>query len=211
LNKSPGLTKDDNTILPPAPPPTRTIVKYAVDPDDPKFLVAGNWQMVPDQTAAGGYHMEQPDAGVPKIVPASASPANYFELSFNAKANTPYRLWMRVRAQNNSYSNDSVYVQFSGSVTTSGAPVYRIGTTQATVISIEDCSGCGLSGWGWADNGYDSVGPLLYFTEGLQTIRIQGREDGISIDQIVLSPDTYFDEAPGKTKDDPTRLPKTPR
>src|SRR3954471_15727454 len=91
-----------------------------------------------------------------------------------------------------------------------GAPINRIGTTQATVVSIEECSGCGLAGWGWADNGYDSVGPLLYFTDGPQTIRIQGREDGISLDQVVLSPDTYLSTAPGAPKNDTITLSKTP-
>jgi len=207
LNKSPGLPKNDTTILPPAPPLSQTAVKWAgVDAQN----VTGNWRIVDDQTAAGHKRIEQPDAGVPKIVPASATPANYFDLIFTATAKTAYRLWMRGRAQNDSYSNDSVYVQFSGSVTDTGAPINRIGTTQATVVSIEECSGCGLAGWGWADNGYDSVGPLLYFTDGPQTLRIQGREDGISIDQVVLSPDTYLNTAPGAPKNDPTILPKTP-
>jgi len=50
----------------------------------------------------------------------------------------------------------------------------------------------------------------MYFTAGPQTIRIQGREDGISIDQIVLSPDTYLTTSPGATKNDTTILSKTP-
>ncbi len=41
----------------------------------------------------------------------------------------------------------------------------------------------------------------------IQTIRIQGREDGISLDQIVLSPQTYLDLA-GLTKNDGTILPE---
>jgi len=40
-------------------------------------------------------------------------------------------LWLRGRAQADSYNNDSVYVQFSGSVTAAGAPANRIGSTQA--------------------------------------------------------------------------------
>ena len=56
--------------------------------------------------------------------------------------------------------------------------------------NLEDCSGCGVSGWGWQDNGYGTgvLGPLIYFSDdGPQTIRMQTREDGLSIDQIVLS------------------------
>ena len=64
---------------------------------------------------------------------------------------------------------------------------------------------------GWQDNGYGVgvPGPVMYFTAGPQTIRIQGREDSISLDQIVLSPDTYLTTSPGATKNDITILSKT--
>jgi hypothetical protein len=209
LTSSPGLTKNDHTILPPStPPPTGTVVRYATD----ATTIAGNWRMVTDSTAAGGQRIENPDAGAAKISTPIANPANYFELTFTAEANKPYRLWIRGRAQNDSYNNDSVYAQFSGSVTSTGASVNRINTTQAVSVVIEDCSGCGVAGWGWQDNGYGSgvLGSALYFTSGLQTIRVQQREDGMSIDQIVLSPDTYLTTSPGATKNDTTILPKTP-
>ena len=156
--------------------------------------------------------IEHHDVGAAKLPTPLASPVNYFELTFTAQANIPYHLWLRAKAQNNSYNNDSVYVQFSGSVTDTGAPINRIGTTQAVPIVLEDCSGCGVAGWGWQDNGYGTgvLGPQLYFTAGQQTIRIQQREDGISIDQIVLSPDTYLKVSPGAPKNDTTFLAKTP-
>src|SRR5262245_20466204 len=156
--------------------------------------------------------MEHPDAGAPKIATAAAQPLNYFELTFTAEANKPYRLWLRGRAQADSYNNDSVYVQFSESVTSTGAPANRIGTTQAVPVVLEDCSGCGGNGWGWQDNGYGAgvLGAPLYFAAGLQRIRVQQREDGISIDQIVLSPDTYLTQSPGATKNDTTTLSRTP-
>ena len=120
------------------------------------------------------------------------------------------RLWIRGRAQNDYWGNDSVYVQFSGSVTSSGAAVWRIGTTSSTEVNLEDCGGCGLSGWGWQDNGWGTgvLGPLVYFaTSGTQRIRIQVREDGFSIDQIVLSAGTYLNSAPGALRNDATVLP----
>ena len=53
------------------------------------------------------------------------------------------------------------------------------------------------------------LGPLVYFaTSGTHTIRVQVREDGFSIDQIVLSPDTYLTAPPGANKLDSTKLPK---
>ena len=49
----------------------------------------------------------------------------------------------------------------------------------------------------------------MYFqTSGLQTVRVQVREDGLSLDQIVLSAVTYAASAPGATKNDTTILPK---
>jgi hypothetical protein len=211
LTSSPGLTKSDTTILPATttqPPITGTIVRYATD----VTTIVGNWQMVGDPTAAGGSRIENPDAGAAKIPTPIASPANYFELAFTAQANTAYRLWIRGRAQNNSYNNDSVYLQFSGSVTSTGSPVNRINSTEAVPVVLEDCSGCGVAGWGWQDNGYGTgvLGPQLYFTAGPQTIRVQQREDGISIDQIVLSPDTYLSTSPGATKNDTIILAHTP-
>ena len=77
-----------------------------------------------------------------------------------------------------------------------GTATWRIGTTSATEYNLEDCSGCGLSAWGWQDNGWGVgvMGPLVYFaTTGPHTIRIQTREDGLAIDQIVLSPEALTD------------------
>ena len=104
-----------------------------------------------------------------------------------------------------------MFVQFSGSVDSSGQAVYRIGTTAQTTYVLEDCSGCGVSGWGWQDNGYGvgALGPTIRFaTSGPQTIRIQTREDGLSIDQVVLSPSRFLNAAPGATKNDTTIVPK---
>ncbi|MEJ7709163.1 MAG: endonuclease/exonuclease/phosphatase family protein [Pyrinomonadaceae bacterium] len=118
-------------------------------------------------------------------------------------------MWARIKAENDFWGNDSVHVQFSDSVDASGSPSYQIGTSSATSVILEDCRRCGLSGWGWQDNGWAGMGPAIYFAQaGQQTIRIQSREDGISIDQIVLSPQNFFDTAPGSLKDDTTILPK---
>jgi hypothetical protein len=173
--------------------------------------VTGGWAVVADSTAAGGARLQNADAGQPKLVAASSSPAQSFELSFNADAARPYRLWLRSRAAGNSYTNDSVFVQFDGSVDAAGKPVWRTNTTEAAVVSLEDCGGCGVSGWGWSDNGYGTgvLGPTVYFaTSGRQRVRIQVREDGIGIDQVVLSAARYLTERPGATKDDRVVIPK---
>jgi endonuclease/exonuclease/phosphatase family metal-dependent hydrolase len=64
---------------------------------------------------------------------------------------------------------------------------------------MEDCSGCGLSGWRWQDNGWGSgvLGPKIYFAAtGAQKLRVQTREDGLAVDQIVLSAVNYVSAAP---------------
>src|SRR5204863_249634 len=112
-------------------------------------------------------------------------------------------------AQGNQWTNDSVYVQFSGAVTAAGAAINRIGTTTAAAVSIEEASGAGLSGWGWADDSYGGLAAPMYFAAtGLQTIRVQVREDGVSLDQIVLSADRYSTAAPGAAKNDATIVPR---
>jgi hypothetical protein len=220
LTSAPGTLKNDAAILPktsdgggtpppppPPPPPSTNIVLYSAEAD----VRAGAWVVEADGTAAGGLLIRHPDAGAAKITTPQASPANYFELAFDAEAGKGYRLWLRGRAQTNSWANDSVYVQFSNSVDENGAPAWRIGTTSATEVNLEACSGCGLSGWGWQDNGYGAhvLGPLISFANGgPQRLRVQTREDGLAIDQIVLSPVDYLASAPGTSKNDATILPK---
>ena len=169
-------------------------------------VVGSAWAAVADTTAAGGVRLANADAGVAKLGAASAAPASYIELPFTAEPGRAYRLWIRGRAQGDSWQNDSTFVQFSGSLDASGAPAFRINTTAATVVSVEEGSGAGVSGWGWSDNGYGTVGQAIYFDTAAQTLRIQVREDGLSFDQIVLSPVTYFTAAPGATKNDVTIL-----
>jgi endonuclease/exonuclease/phosphatase family metal-dependent hydrolase len=160
---------------------------------------AGKWAVTSDSAAVGGKKMRHPDGGAAKITTAAASPANYFELTFTATAGIPYRLWIHGRADGDDWDNDSVFVQFSGSVTSSKTATYRIGTTSATEVNLEECKGCGLSGWQWQDNGWGNgvLGPAIYFaTTGTQKMRIQTREDGLSIDRVLLSPSTYLKTRP---------------
>jgi hypothetical protein len=176
-------------------------------------ILAGDWQLVADATAAGGARVWNPDRGSAKLTAAQSNPASYIDVPFTAQAGRAYRLWIRAVAERNSWANDSVFVQFSGSVTAAGAAVYRIGTTNAATVNLEDGANAGLSGWGWQDNGYGAgvLGPLVYFTEGPQKIRIQVREDGLSIDQIVLSPEKYLTSSPGALKNDTTILASAPQ
>jgi hypothetical protein len=173
--------------------------------------LSGNWAIVADPTAAGSARVQNADRGQAKLSTALAAPADYVELTFDAQAGVPYRLWIRGVAQANAYWNDSIFVQFSGSVDPTGKPVHRIGTASATAVVLEDCSGCGVSGWGWQDNAYGvgALGPEIYFeTSGRQTIRMQTREDGLGVDHVVLSAVKYMTTPPGATKNDRTILPR---
>jgi hypothetical protein len=206
LAAAPGSPKSDSTILTERTGLTSDVILHAAVGATAK----GGWKVVADGSAASGLRIENPDLRAPKLNSALAVPSDYFELSFDAEAGRPYRLWLRSRALNDSYQNDSVFVQFSNSVDAAGVPIWRIGTTDATVVVLEDCGGCGVSGWGWQDNGYGSGvlgAPIRFATGGSQRIRIQRREDGISIDQIVLSPATYLTAAPGGLKNDALILP----
>jgi hypothetical protein len=170
---------------------------------------AGAWTMVADPTAAGGSALRNPDAGAAKLATPLANPTSYFELTFDAVAATPYHLWIRGKADRNSWANDSVYVQFADDL--GPTATYGRGTASAATVSIEDCTNCGVSGWGWQDQTYGGLAPNLVFDRsGAHTIRIQVREDGLTIDQIVLSPSTYLAVAPGAAKNDNTVLPTTP-
>ncbi len=172
--------------------------------------VTGNWQLVPDPTAATGTRIWNPDRTVPKITMPSATPSSFFELTFQAEAGVAYHMWLRLRADGDSWANDSLYAQFSDAVNFTGSPIWPIGTTKASAVSLEDCVGCGERGWGWNDNGYDAPGQLVMFaTSGTHTLRIQQREDGISVDQVVLSSRRYLRNSPGHRMDDATILPAT--
>jgi len=57
--------------------------------------------------------------------------------------------------------------------------------------------------------GVGELGPLVYFaTSGVHTLRIQPREDGLSLDQVVLSPQAYLNTAPGALLNDTTIVAK---
>src|SRR6185295_3229094 len=167
--------------------------------------VGGGWSVVADSTAADNVRLQNPNANFAKLTTPLVSPTSSFELSFNADAGKAYRLWVRGKALDDSYNNDSVYVQFDGSVDAFGVPMWRANTTSAATIILEACSGCGVQGWGWAGNAYgpNALGPVVYFaTSGPQRIRIQAREDGLAIDQLVLSAVTYSAVSPGATRND---------
>src|SRR6185295_12998091 len=68
-----------------------------------------------------------------------------------------------------------------------------------------------LKGWGWQDGAYwlNQTTTIKFATTGTHTIRVQTREDGVSVDQIILSSARYLTTAPGAPTNDPTRFTST--
>src|SRR6185503_8057223 len=112
-----------------------------------------------------------------------------FDFTFSANAGTPYRVWLRLRASGNSKFNDSLFAQFSDAVDGNGSALYRIGTGNGLTLNLQSCNGCPLGGWGWLDGAYwlSQTTTIRFATSGSHTLRIQTREDGVMLDQVVLS------------------------
>jgi hypothetical protein len=212
LTTSPGARQSDTTVLeftedgstppPPSPSSAGTIVLWTAASVDTDRV--GNWILAADSTAAGGATLWNLDAGAAKIAPALASPTTYFEVTFSATAGTAYHVWLRMRAEEDFWANDSVHIQFSDAVDSAGAPLARIGSASSAEFVLQDGpGGAAPQGWGWTDNGWGAAGSHVYFeATGSKTLRIQQREDGAIIDQIVLSPDAYLTSPPGSRRND---------
>jgi acid phosphatase len=181
-------------------------VVYATD----ATIVGAGWSKVSDPTAASFTKLASPDLGAAAIGAPLANPSSYVEADFTANAGTRYRVWLRMHARADSKWNDSVFVQFSDSVDAQGSAIYRIGTSGGYVVNLWTCATCQSFGWGWQRNAYwlaDS-GDVWFPARGTHRIRIQVREDGVEIDQIVISSSQYASNPPGPVSDDSTIVPK---
>jgi acid phosphatase len=183
------------------------VVLYASD----VTTTHGGWSLAADSSAAGGQMMTSALSAATATSAPLAAPADYFEATFNASAATPYHVWIRLRATSNSKWSDSLWAQFSDATTASGAAVYGIGTTSGLLVNLAtDSTGASDVGWGWQDGAYwlTQLSVLQFATSGAHTIRVQTREAGVQVDQIVLSPSTYLTQSPGQVSGDTTIVPK---
>jgi hypothetical protein len=195
--------------LPPPPPsrPPGEIVAWAAN----MTRIVGQWQRVADGTAAGGYRLQTTDAGAAPPAAPAGSPASYAETVISAPAGVVYHVWVRMRSAADSPSNDSVWLQFSDSLNPAGAPIYRVGTSDALQIALQNCLTCGVSGWGWQDKAwYSTRSDVRFATSGLHVLRLQLREDGAQVDQVVLTPAASGAGAPGPLVGDATILQASP-
>src|ERR1700730_14790741 len=121
---------------------------------------------------------------------------------------------MRLEALNNSKASDSVWVQFSDALVNSAptpTPVYPLNTTSALLVKLAtDSTASSDKNWGWVNSAYWLTQPatLTFATSGTHTMRIQVRGAGVMFDQIVLSPSTFLNVAPGVRTNDTTIVPK---
>ncbi len=201
-------TFDDVTVTASTPGGASDIVIYASD--IPAAAVHGTWTTAYDATAAAGIELTTPDNGVSNTSQPLAAPDDYVDVTFSAAPNTAYTLWVRLMAAENSKWNDSGWVQFSDA-SASGAPIYPIGSASGLLVNLAtDSTAVSLDRWGWQNGAYWLSQPatVMFGENATHTLRIQVREDGVSFDQIVLSPATYATSAPGPAGGDHTIVPK---
>jgi regulation of enolase protein 1 (concanavalin A-like superfamily) len=204
-----GVSVSGSVTPPPPPPPTAAdVVIYASDL--PSSARHGSWRTASDATSPNAIKLTTPDNGLAWTDAPQAAPADYVDVTFSAVAGTPYRIWLRLKALSNSKYNDAVWVQFSDA-TVNGSPMYRINTTNGLLVNLAtDSAATSLNGWGWQNAAYWLSQPTVvtFPTTGTRTLRVQVREDGVQLDQIVLSPGRYLNAAPGGVTNDSTIVPK---
>ncbi len=188
----------------PPPPAATDVVIYASEIG--AGAVHGSWSIGADAGSPNGVALVSTDSGFAANDAPLASPAHYVEVTFNAESGTAYRLWLRLKALNNSKYNDAVWVQFSDA-RVNGSPVYAIGSTAGLLVNLATGgTATSLNNWGWQNGAYwlSQATAVTFAASGGHTMRIQLREDGVSLDQVVLSPTRYFNSAPGGPTNDTT-------
>jgi hypothetical protein len=110
------------------------------------------------------------------------------------------------RATGNHKDNESVWVQFSDARSAGGSRVYALRSTSGLLVNLEPCNECGVSDWGWQKGAWwlRQATSVTFAASGRHIIRVQVREDGAQIDQIVLSPSRYLRTPPGTARVDTT-------
>jgi regulation of enolase protein 1 (concanavalin A-like superfamily) len=196
--------------LPPPPSPTTSgdVVVYASDAA--AITRRGSWQTASDSLSPNGVKLTTPDRNISYPDAPLAAPQDYVDVTFSAEAGKQYRLWFRLKAGSDNKGNDSVWVQLSDALV-GGSPMYRINSTSALLVNLAaSASPRSLQNWGWKNSAYWLSQPtaVTFATTGMHTIRIQVREDGVELDQIVLSPARYFSVAPGAESNDTTIVTK---
>jgi regulation of enolase protein 1 (concanavalin A-like superfamily) len=182
----------------------KDVVVYASD--IPQSALHGAWYFGTGSSSPNGVRLTTPNSSLEYKSAPFASPTHYVDVPITVSAGVPYTIWLRMSATSSAGSNDSVWVQLSNALV-SGSPAYRIGTTSGMLVDLAS-GGSTLNGWGWDNGSPNQSSTVTFAVGGVQTLRLQMREDGTMIDQIVLSPSRYLNQAPGPNSGDTTIVPK---
>jgi glucose/arabinose dehydrogenase len=192
-----------------APPAATDVVIYANDV--PASALHGSWAAAGDSTSPNGVKLVTPDAGASNLNAPLAAPVDYVDVTFTANSGTPYTIWLRLKALGNSKFNDAVWVQFSDARASNGSPVHEMNSPSGLLVNLAtDSTAASLNNWGWQNGAYwlNQATTLTFAANGSHTLRIQVREDGVQVDQIVLSPAAFLHSPPGPVGGDTTIVPK---
>lgn len=131
------------------------------------------------------------------VNPVSAVPNRYFEHTFTIPTAGQYYAWARLSAAGNNKYSDSVYMQFDNDIgTPNNAYIFNLAT---------DATGTSLNSMGWTGAPYWNPGPGMpvILTAGTHRLRVQEREDGVTVDQVTF---TLSPTSPGVATNDTNRL-----
>ena len=170
----------------------------------------GSWATASDPTSPNTVKLVTPDFGLSQLDAPLATPTDYIDVTFTANASTSYTLWLRLQATADSKWNDAVWVQYSDAQS-GGSSVFPLNTTSGLLVNLAtSAEATSLNKWGWVNTAYwlSQATTVTFATTGSHTLRIQIREDGVQLDQIVLSPSHYLTSPPGGPTNDTTVVPK---
>jgi hypothetical protein len=201
------LVRVDGAFSPPSPSATGDVVIYASD--IPRDALHGSWTAASDPSSPERTKLVTTAGGAGAIDHPLADPADYIDVSFDVAANVGYTIWIRLSATGNSPSSDSLWVQFSDAIV-SGSGVYPIQSSSGLLVNLARDRSTSLNGWGWSNGAFwlSQAATVSFPTGGTHTLRIQPREDGVQLDQIVLSPQRFLNASPGSAANDSTIVPK---
>lgn len=129
-NYPPGLTSDKCYI------PQANDILIPVSHID-KQSIHGSWVPGTDEHACNNTFIEDWPDLYQKVEVPEISNENYFEATFQAKSNTLYHVWLRMKANRQSSTSDSVYLQFSDSLDSNKTKRYQINRTLKDIYKAE--------------------------------------------------------------------------
>jgi predicted MPP superfamily phosphohydrolase len=97
----------------------------------------GKWKKEWDPTALFHFRLDDLPAQKKWNFQPLMDPKDFFEMTFHAKREIQYHVWIRMRAFNGSLMNDSVYLQFSDAVDENGRERYCINKSARGKDQIE--------------------------------------------------------------------------